>query len=482
MSDAEDFSGYFVIKQPQDGPLPSFAFGKYDYVDKVIERWKADQKSQNITEDSVDDAEFTHQSTLTDALKSSVDFGLAQHELIESAEIAPMIIKIAIMQGEIIGVVQKEAKFLKRDQSHILYGLDEKQYAKVAESYDRYSMAKKGLDRFPSAVLLSLVATFDTLVLDILTKMLKLQSDWLERSERTVSLSRIAAASNLEELISEQISEELYQFSRGSHTEQANYIKRNFGIDISKDWIRWPDYIEIFERRNLVAHGETKFNARYVRICSDAGHRGSEKLLGETIELRNNYLKQSLSILIEFAVLLSFSLFRKFVKESEGQAFVNLNEAIYKLIQRGHFTVAERLADYALSLKSAKMTTETRLMIVVNRASAIRHNGRLEDAKSVLESEDWSAVSDIFKVCVSCISDNLSEFEELLPKTKASGDLTAQSILTWPCFSFARKSEEGQRIIKKVFGIDLSEAKEADNLNPSLDGVGSSAATEIVIH
>jgi hypothetical protein len=475
VSENKNFFAYFAVKKPENEPLPSFAFGKRDHVTSAIERWNADADgSSRKTEQVPEEPEFTHQSALTEALKASVDFGLAQYELIEAAAIAPMIMRIAMMRGEIIGFIESEAQKIDDNKSHVMYGLNEKQFATVIERYEKYAISKKGLDRFPSAVLLSLVATFDTLVLDILTKMLKLQSDWLERSERSVPISRIASADSLEEIIHEQILEEVYQFSRGSHSEQAGYIKRNFGIDIAKDWKRWADYIEIFERRNLVAHGETKFNARYVRICQEAGHKGAESLLGVNVELRDQYLKQSLNILVEFAVLLSFSLFRKFVKDSEDQAFTNLNEAIYKLIQKGHYTVSERLSDYALTLNKVNMKTETRLMIVVNRASAIRHAGRFEESNQALRSEDWSAVSDLFKVCIASILDDFDEFGRLLAKIKASGDLSVQSILTWPCFSFARNSKDGQKIIKDVFNIDLSDTKEGDD--EMLEQVNSSSA------
>ena len=465
MIDLEDYFAYFILKTSDDNrPIPTFAFGQKDYVSGVHEKWTSDPETQPEVADAEDpsEPEFTHQSALTEALKASVDFGLAQHELIWAATVAPVAIRMAMARGDVIGPIKEKSPKIFDDEHCEIYGLSEAEYAEMISKYQRYDLTKKGVERFPSATLLSFVATFDTLVVDILSKMLRLQSDWLERSERTISLARLAAANSLDEIIQEQIAEEVYQFSRGSHSEQAGYIKRNFGIDIEKDWKRWPDYIEIFERRNLVAHGERNFNSRYVRICISAGHKGSAELLGKKVELTANYLRQSLNVLLEFAVLLSFSLFRKFVKEVEEQAFTNLNEAVFTLTQRGHYVVAERLASYALGLKGAKITSEIRLMLIVNRASAMRHDGREEEAKAFLEKEDWTAVSDLFKICVASVSGDVKKFEELLPKLNASGEINAHSLLTWPCFSFVRKDAQAQAVIKNVFNIDLGKEVSGD--------------------
>lgn len=466
-----DFFAYFIKTKDKKGP-PSFAFGSKEHIEKVRANWSnkdnapvsssphndaTDADAANSTDDTDADAsDFTHQSALSEALTASVDFGLAQHELIEAAVIAPLMIRFVMAATVVIKPVIDEASMTEEDERFQIFGLTEQQYSTLAENEEKYSLSVKGMERFPSATLLSLVATFDTLILDVLAKMLRLQNDWLEKSERTIPLSKLANAESLGEVISEQIREEIYQFSRGSHTEQAEYIRRNFGINIIDDWKRWPDYIEIFERRNLVAHGEKYFNQRYISICEKNGHKGSDKLAGSEVKLSSSYLCQSLNVLIEFAVLFSFSLFRKFVKEKEEEAFTNLNDAVFKLIQKGHFLVADRLAAYALGLGKTKITEEVRLMLIVNRASAVRHDGRNEEAREILAKQDWSASSDLFQFCVAAVEGDTDKFISDLPKMKASQNINTRALLTWPCFSFMREDEAAQEKMRELFGIFTS--------------------------
>jgi hypothetical protein len=355
MSRDKDHFAYFLVSKAADAPLRSFAFGKKEYLDDVRKRWAkvpkdhedgAVSKKANGKADCPDDPDFSHASALTEALSASVDFGLAQHELIEAATLAPLMMRVGMAEMHVIRPTVDSSTLVDEDEISALHGLSEHQYADLVKREGKYALAIKGMERFPTASLLSIVATFDTLIVDVLKNMLKLQSDWLQKSQRTISLDRLSKASSIDELIDEQIGEEIYSFSRESHSKQASYIKTNFGIDIPKDWKRWPDCIEIFERRNLVAHGEFLFNKRYVDICVKEGHKGSDSLLGNEVEITRNYLKQSLDVLIEFALLLPFHLFRKFVRENEDQVFVNLNEAVFKLMSNGHFVVADRVSKF----------------------------------------------------------------------------------------------------------------------------------------
>jgi len=456
---------FFLVRKIGAGGFGTFSFGSRSFVDDVRREWsKASGPDDEIKpENQVASPEkvhlepdFTHASALTDALSASLDFGLEQHELIEAGSMAPMVMRAAHAYAEVIDPISGMSELVSEDAETALYGLTHAQYADLIKRKEKFELSKKGMERFPTAILLSVVATYDTLIVDILSKMLRLQNDWIEKSERTIPLSKLVSAGSVDEIIREQISEEIYQFSRGSHSEQADYIKRNFGVDVSKNWNRWADYIEIFERRNLVAHGETKFNKRYVNICSKSGGKNCENMVGKVIKIERIYLKNSLDILTEFSILLSFSLFRKFVKDKEEDAFTSLNEAVYKLIRSDHHVIAERLASYALSLEKVHITGETRLMLLVNKASALRHTGKFDEAKKLLDSNDWTAVSDLFKICVASVSGNVEEFKRISTILNKAGVLTGSMLLNWPCFSFMVCDEEVRKFISLEFNLSLA--------------------------
>lgn len=477
------FVGYFALKDSDESRLPSFAFGDEAYVRCVVAKWNDDKRKTTEDLDEKDPAEIdefselTHTSALTDALKASVDFGINQYQLINAASIAPILMEMGMANSEIINPTKKESTFIEKIGNTAIYGLLEHQFSQLIKSEQKFTASVQGMKRFPSAVFLSIIATFDTLIVDILFSLLNLQSDWLEKSDRVVSLGRISNAKSLEELISEQISEELYQFSRESHAKQASYIARNFGVDVKKDWDRWPDYIEVFERRNLVAHGEKRFNKRYVDICTAEGLKDTDKILDQEVFIPNHYIKNSLYILIEFSLLLSFSLFRKLAKENEKSAFETLNRAAFRLIQNGLYLPADRICEFALRLKNVQMSEEVRRMLIVNRASALRHGGGIETAIELLNNEDWSAVSDKFKICVASVKGDIDSFLKLLDVCLNSNVIDSHSLLTWPCFSFMISNDDTKRRVYDALGITLDSktVEDSTNVEPKQNASGSNA-------
>lgn len=217
-----------------------------------------------------------------------------------------------------------------------------------------------------------------------------------------------------------------------------------------------PDYIGVFERRNLIAQGERKFNKRYVSICTDAGHKGSEKVLVYNIELTSKYLNQACDVLLEFAILLPFALWRTVARDKESQAFSNLNEAAYKLISSRRYVPAERVLEFALSLEKVNVSQDVRQRLVVNRASAVRHLGHDVKAKQILDEVDWSASSDLFIMGVASVHGDGCQVAKLLPNVAAVRAIDARSCKEWPCFTFVREDTDVRSAFQEVFGQSLA--------------------------
>lgn len=313
----------------------------------------------------------------------------------------------------------------------------------------------RGFDLLPSAVLLTIVATFDTLAADVVRTILELKPDRYSSSDKTISVADILSMKSFDDVKSKLLNDEIYQYSRGSHEEQVKYIEKQFHIKIIENWKRWPDFIEIFERRNLLAHGEKRFTQRYAEICKSQGHKGSEKLVGKEIELTTNYLSQSVDTLLEFFMLLIFSVWRKQIPEEEQSAFDLINHVIYRLITDERYRVPINVTEYVLGLKGVSVTEATRLMLIVNLASAYRHQDNKELVIQTLKRADWSAASDNYKICVAALREDVDEVVTLMAPCVSSNKISKDDFREWPVFSFVRDSDEYRSEFKKIFGENL---------------------------
>ncbi|MBX3566120.1 MAG: hypothetical protein KF730_16290 [Sphingomonas sp.] len=466
----------FFLRRRVDGKFSGFAYGtKLDDLRKIGD---PPVKEEEKPKDSSDgEAALPQDEThpLEKLMKEAVASGLSQFDLIWVSAGARTLFANAFMENEVLTKVDNHCKKFEETEKYTIWTVPEDTYFEIAESHDQLKQLRRGLETLPAAVLMNMVATFDSTVVEIIRSMFTLKSELFKELDRSVDVKDILSVASLEELQGKIIDQEVYKFSRGSHDEQTAFIEKNFHVEIRKSWKRWADFIEIFERRNLIAHGEKEFNNRYSSICQSNGHSGSEKLLGEKIELRREYLAQSCDILIEFSVLLIFSLWKKHYTADEEKAFDQINDTIFNLIGRGRYMLATRLSEYVLSLKGTKMTELVRRMIIVNNASAYRHAGNRDKSDKVLNEVDWSAASDNFKICVAALKDDMDEVERVMPLVIQADSIEKSSFRSWPVFKFAREDKRFQDAFEKAFGEALLrgkiEAKDSEGDVAQSDGM-----------
>jgi hypothetical protein len=456
MSDGtDDEKTYFCVFQDKESVFP-----RYFNIDSNLEELTSWAESRGETSAGSGEPSNAIKSTqetspLSRLIKKSVDISNQQFELVNLLSVMTTFYPNTLAKAEIVDDILTGAYKVKSQENYSIYLIDDHKTARITKALERINKTASGLRQFPHALLLSMVATFDSQMSDVVRAMLSIKSDKLRSGQKQISLSSIMEASSLQEIIDDAVTDEVYQFSRNSHDEQVKYIEDNFDIEIRKSWKRWPDIIEIFETRNLVAHGEDKYTSRYVSICVRHKHKGSEKLLGKDISIYPKYLRQSLDTLLEFSVLLVFSLWRKHVAVDENLAFATLNEVVFELILNRRANVAVFISEFALSLRNTSIKEATRLRIVVNLASAHMHSKNEEGANKILDGVDWSATSDDFKVCVAALRKDTSEIRRLLPMIKASGSIAADDFRDWPVFEFVREEPEFQECFLDVFGQHL---------------------------
>jgi hypothetical protein len=444
--------GYFAIRKIEGGVNRSFSFGtSLDGVRAWAIEASKEKKPEEAHEDEAENSSKSEGVNLRDLMERIIDTGLALQELAMSTRSVSSIFSAVISRVEIIDPIQEECSIIEDSNSFTIYGIAADRLNKIREGHRRLLRMEKGFDLLPSAVLLTAIATFDSLMSDIVRHMLSRHPERFDNMEKTMTISEIMKMNSFDDLKDRLLDDEIYQFSRGSHEEQVKQIEKWFGIKITDTWKRWPDFIEIFERRNLIAHGESTFTKRYVEICLKHGHKGSEKTLNTEIKLEFNYLAQSLDVLLEFALLALFSIWRKESRDEESQAFDAINHVCYRLILDERYRVPIRVIEYVLSLNKTNITEATRLMMIVNLASSHKHAGALDKCNETLSKVDWSAVSDNYRICVASLNEEHEEVCRLMDIVFKAGSVSKQDFREWPVFDFVRKDDRFKEKFEEIF-------------------------------
>ena len=198
-------SHYLAVQKNGENSTGDFAFGTEKYVNDVLEGWKADPPvapPEAEEETATPEPDFTHESALTDALSRAVDFGLSQYELIRVASLTPSLFEGLIARERVLRPAMSAAELVSEDDRTFLFRLTEDQFLGLVSRRNDLELLKAGVAALPKAALMSIVATFDTIVVDIVSKMLRLgKSEWLKKCERSLPVSRLQSASNVDELV-----------------------------------------------------------------------------------------------------------------------------------------------------------------------------------------------------------------------------------------------------------------------------------------
>ena len=470
--------GYFAYKRADDGRPFKGLWQSTDL--EELRRWASgiEQSQEEDSQNSEQDADSdTH--PFNAAIDNILESTASQLNLIVVAPAAKMLFSRAIAEEEVFKPIRDKCPIIEDAEGYAIHALDEDSYFAGLKRRRKLDCFDNGLNALPGAVLMSVIAAFESSLSDSIRVMLRERSDRYAAGEKTIRVADVLCKSSFDEVVQQIISEELYTFFRGSHADQVKFIDTNFGVGIRNSWKRYPDFIEIFERRNLVAHGETKFTQRYAQICLANDHKGSDKIVGKTIELTPKYLNQSLDILTEFNILLNFSFWRKERGKDEAELFSKLNGAAYDLIGEGRNRLAAYILEYALSLKNTAVTNETRLMMIVNQASAYRHMDNSDHCNKILDPEDWSASSPKFRISVAALRSDVDQVVSLMNAAFLAGEVQKESFVEWPVFSFVRGEFKFRSEFKKIFKEELPAVEAAEEIDPSSELPGRETAVDM---
>lgn len=388
-------------------------------------------------------------------LQRALDTSFAQKELISFTHFASTYIADGMLDALVVQPAIKEATTVEQDAELTIHGLDRESFREAYIAHEQYSHTRKGLAMLPSAALLSSVSAFDSVVTEFFRALLLLRPERYFSAEQTIPLSELTSAESFDRLKEKILEDEIYRLSRGSHDEQVKILETKFDVDIRKHWKRWPEFIEVFERRNLIAHGEKFFTDRYSSICSKAGHKSAETNRGKAVDLPLRYLDDAQDMMLEFSILLLFSVWRKQFKPDEPAAFETISECAYNLIVRKRYRVAERILSFALGLKTTTASEAVRRTMTINLASSYKHQRKPEEATRTLNSMDWSACSERFVICVEALRENVGRVVELMNRVVGNRDLSADNFQEWPLFSFVRKEPAFRERFLEVFGTPM---------------------------
>ena len=313
----------------------------------------------------------------------------------------------------------------------------------------------------PQNFLVALVSRFDALVAGLVRALFKLKPEALKSSERTFTFAELSRFESMESAREFILEKEVETLLRKSHSEQFEWLENKFAIKLREGLPNWPTFVEVTERRNLCVHADGAVSSQYIAKCRAEGvELSSDAVPGKVLYVDGPYFGKASDTIYEIGVKLAQVLWRKVAPYESEHADISLRDISLDAIEQRRYALAKALLDFAdTTLSKRHATEEWRLIFLVNRALAYSLNGEQKKCAEILATQDWSAVSDDFKLAESVLSEHFDESFRLMKKIGADGDIPKGHYLHWPLFSGLRRSPIFTKTIKEIFGNDTHEEK-----------------------
>jgi hypothetical protein len=478
MADSSKPIGFLAFKKDEHGDIDEFAV--IPDQDK-LESWKAGPipgpEVPEVTPTVAEPKVLNSRDRVTSLLDRFRNSMMSVHSMIDfTSAIAPGMTQYFI-NHRLTAHARKNLSLREDDGVFLIYNLSRNNLADTSRLLEEFDIDKQGFDALPSATLLSLVATFDSYFSEIVHFFLSIHPERYTESDKQISLKELFTRKSLEEVVSQVIDLEVSQLMRGSHTEQVQFIESHLDVKIIGHYARWPNFVEIFERRNLVAHGDLIASESYITNCRSAKDTDIEDItVGQQLSLTPEYLHKATDALSEFGILLVFVLWRKHIKNSAEDAFKYVSETCYDLIRKKRSQLAQKLLEFALYKQPRACSDRVIRMMLVNLANSYKIMKNEPKCQEVISSIDWTASGDNFQICIASLQGDVDKVVGLMPGLAASKAIDAKAIdansfREWPVFDWVRDDSKINETFERVYGEPMR--------NKVAEGITSVKTTEV---
>ena len=186
--------------------------------------------------------------------------------------------------------------------------------------------------------------------------------------------------------------------------------------------------------------------------------------MGTKIGLGSTYFYGACELVLEIGVKLGHTLWRKALPDELAEADRHLMYLLYSALETGNWARAEMLGEFALNQRS-KANERNEKSIIINYAQALKRNDKAEKAAELIESIDWSATRDEFKLSALVLRERWDEAAVLMREVGSDDQLLSEEAYhLWPLFLEFRETEQFALAYQDLFGHSYSEKLEQDIL------------------
>jgi hypothetical protein len=327
-------------------------------------------------------------------------------------------------------------------------------------SVRNFSASETAKSLVSNSFLFSLISQYDAFIGRIARFVILENPEILNGSDKILSFSKLLDFSSIEEAREHIIEKEVESVLRDSHSDHFRWLERRLNIKLTENHPSWPIFIEITERRNLLAHTGGKVSSQYLANCRAHNCQISEGIkLGDILSVDDSYFQSSVDCVYEISFKLCHVIWRKLRPNEREKADETLIADANHLISSGRYLLAAKLLDFYISGMNKKYSSERkRLEATIALAQAYKASGDQEKCRTIIGGQDWSASAPDLLIFTLVLQDNFSEAAKNMRKLGKIGNFSKTDYAELPIFSQFRETVHFRDAYKDIFEEDFTAA------------------------
>lgn len=294
------------------------------------------------------------------------------------------------------------------------------------------------------SMLLTLVAKYDTFVGDLFRAMFALRPELLRAGElrlRYVDFQPEGVQRDVTEVF---IDREVNELLRKGHEDQLTALGKRLGLEKMTAFDTYKEFIELTERRNLVAHNGGRVILHYL------DRTGREGKVGDQLEVDEDYFCNACDVIVDVATRLAHTVWRKIAPRELALADRDLSQITYLMLVREEWLSAQRLLKFVIDRGTFSSDTHG-LVFQINYAQTFKWLGNQKACDNILDKVDWGARDIAFRLSAAVLGDRFAEAEQLMIDAARAKHIRRAAFDHWPIYREFRLTPEYRRAYLRSF-------------------------------
>lgn len=261
-----------------------------------------------------------------------------------------------------------------------------------------------------SLLLLGMVSDFDAFVGRLVRAVFELRSEVKRQVQGKIDIRDLEGISTVDEVVELLLEKEVDRVLRLSHVRQLEWFDTHSDVRFQASPAH-PSFVEVTERRNLIAHTGGIVTKQYRGSCAAAKAQPSATDAVGSVEAATNrqYLDHAYNTLFEVGVTVSQGVWRHLRPDQLADADKDLTSICYVLLVFERWELVGRLLRFALAIPHS--SEYERRKFVVNYAQSKKWAGDDLDCHNILDAEDWTDADDSFHLARAVLLDDFERAE-----------------------------------------------------------------------